>query len=94
MELFAARQLKIMQSVIVARGTQQCRFWAIDKSRKMEHFATFWNIPEHQKLINIGTQGVQGLFFVNNKYLEVVNNVCQLMVSAVWSVESDWSVKP
>ena len=37
---------------------------------------------------------MQELFFVNNKSLEVVNNACQSMVLSVWSVKSDWSVKP
>ena len=60
----------------------------------MEHSATFYNILEHQTLINIGTQGVQELFFVNNKSMEVVNNACQSMVLLVWSVKSDWAVKP
>ena len=32
--------------------------------------------------INIGTKGVQELFFlVNNESLEVVSNACQLMMS-------------
>ena len=43
---------------------------------------------------NIGMQGVQELFFVNNKSLKVVNNACQSMVLPVWSIKSDWSVKP
>ena len=37
---------------------------------------------------------MQELFFVNNKTLEVVNNACKSMVLPVWSVKSDWSVKP
>ena len=41
---------------------------------------------------NIGTQGVQELFFGENKSLEVVNNACQSMVLPVWSTRSDWSV--
>ena len=31
---------------------------------------------------------------MNNKSLEVVNNACQSMVSPVWSVKNEWSVKP
>ena len=37
---------------------------------------------------NIGMQGVQELFFVNKKSLEVVNNACQSMLS----IKRDWSV--
>ena len=43
---------------------------------------------------NIGMQGVQELFFENNKSLKVVNNACQSIVLPVWSIKSDWSVKP
>ena len=45
--------------------------------------------------INIGTQGVQDLyFFANEKPLEVVNSACQSMVFPVWFVKSDWSAQP
>ena len=44
--------------------------------------------------VNLGRQGVQELFLVNNKSLEEVNNACQSMVLPVWSVNSDWSVRP
>ena len=37
---------------------------------------------------------MQELFFVNSKTLEVVNNACKSMVLSVWSVKSDWPVKP
>ena len=42
---------------------------------------------------NIGTKGVQELFFVNKTPLEVANSACQSMVIPVWSVKSDWSLK-
>ena len=35
------------------------------------------------KTINIGTYGVQELFFVNKKILEVANSTCQSMVLPV-----------
>ena len=45
--------------------------------------------------INIGTQGVQDLyFFVNEKPLEVVNSACESMVFPVWFVKSDRSAQP
>ena len=37
-------------------------------------------------LKNIGTEGVQELFFANNKSLVVVNDACQSMALPVWSV--------
>ena len=40
---------------------------------------------------NIGTQGMQELFFVNTKALEAVNIACMSMVLPVQSFKSDWS---
>ena len=39
-------------------------------------------------------QGMQELFFVNKKLVEVVYSACQLVVLPGWSVKSDWSVEP
>ena len=73
-ELFPAIQLKIMQSVIVARGT-----WQIGVDSGLLIKAGTWNILdkflEHSgtsKIYKHRHKGMQELFSVNNKSLEVV----------------------
>ena len=58
------------------KASQNMFIWTFDQPHGQYH------------ALNIGTQGVQELFFVNNKSLEVVNNACQSMVLPVRSFKS------